>query len=127
MRLALRDSLPFITVTIAYKGKIVEIPDVLVDTGSGGTVVSVDIVSAIDITPTADDVLHTIHGVGGSEVVFARKVDALTVGEYRINNFEVEIGGMDYGFKINGILGMDYLVNAGAVINFELMEIDFAG
>lgn len=32
-----------------------------------------------------------------------------------LDGFEVEIGGMDYGFEIGGILGMDFLRKAGAV------------
>jgi len=32
-----------------------------------------------------------------------------------LHNFEVEIGGMD--FEINGILGMDFLIRAKAIIN----------
>lgn len=34
---------------------------------------------------------------------------------------------MDYGFAINGILGMDFLVSAGAIINLREMTIEFAG
>jgi hypothetical protein len=55
-----------------------------------------------------EDTLHTIRGIGGSEVVFSRQVDYLAVADRALNGFEVEIGGMDYGFEINGILGMDF-------------------
>ncbi|MBC8235313.1 hypothetical protein H8E77_37685, partial [bacterium] len=55
--------------------------------------------------PIAEDVLHTIRGVGGSEVVFTRRVDYLKVGEHSIADFEIEVSGMDYGLKINGIFG----------------------
>jgi hypothetical protein len=34
MQLTLRDDLPFLSVTVAYQGVEIEIPDVLVDTGS---------------------------------------------------------------------------------------------
>jgi hypothetical protein len=33
---------------------------------------------------------------------------------------------MDYGFRINGILGMDFLTQAGAIINLQEMKIEFA-
>jgi hypothetical protein len=33
---------------------------------------------------------------------------------------------MDYGFEINGILGMDFLIRAKAIINLAKMRIDFA-
>ncbi len=38
-----------------------------------------------------------------------------------IENFNVEIGGMDYGFDINGILGMDYLVQTNSNIDLHQM------
>ena len=126
MQLSLKYSLPFTTVTIAYQETTLRIPDILIDTGSGSTVLAVDIVSAIHITPIAEDILHTISGVGGSEVVFTRRIDYLQVGMKRIPDLEIEVGGMDYGFKINGILGMDFLTKAGAIINFKEMSIEFS-
>jgi len=33
---------------------------------------------------------------------------------------------MDYGFEINGILGMDFLMKAGAVIDLQDLQIDFS-
>ena len=102
MHIPLKDNLPFTTVTISYKGNTIDIPNILIDTGSGTTILSADIVTAINIIPSPEDTLYTIRGVGGSEVVFSRKVDFLKVGEQSITDFEVEIGGMDYGFEING-------------------------
>jgi predicted aspartyl protease len=126
MQLLLKGSLPFITITVAYKGKTIEIPDILVDTGSASTILATDRLADIDIKPAVEDVLHTIRGVGGVEVVFLRAVDYLKVGERSIAEFEIEVGGMDYGFNINGILGMDFLVASGAVINLQEMQLDFS-
>lgn len=39
-----------------------------------------------------------------------------------MKNFEIEIGGMDYGIDI---LGMDFLVSAGAKLDLEKLEITF--
>ncbi len=72
-----------------------------------------------------EDLLFTIRGVGGTEVVFTRKIDYLQLGEHKLSNFDVEIGGMDYGFEINGILGMDFLRRTGAIINLRELRIDF--
>jgi len=126
MQLLLKDNLPFATVTVAHQGLTAEISNVLIDTGSGTTILAADAVQAIQVTPSPEDTLYTIRGVGGSEVVFARHVDSLQLGECTLNNFEVEIGGMDYGFEINGILGMDFLTQAGAIINLRDMKIEFA-
>ena len=125
MRLLLRDNLPFVSINVKHQGKNIRIKNVLVDTGSGGTILAADVLSKIGIVPQADDTLHTIFGVGGSEVVFTRKIDELKVGTFTIKQFEIEIGGMDYGFNIQGIVGMDFLISAGAKIDLEKLEINF--
>jgi len=117
MQLFLRDSLPFVSITVEYQGKSVAIPEVLIDTGSARTILSADVVAQIGITPAPDDVLYAIRGVGGSEVVFSRVVDGVQVGDRQLRSFEIEVGGMDYGFGIVGILGMDFLRQAGAVMD----------
>lgn len=125
MQLSLKHNLPFTSVSVAYEGQEVEVDHVLVDTGSASTIFAADIVATIEIAPLPDDVLHTIRGVGGSEVVFSRVVDYIQVGDRRLTSLEIEVGGMDYGFEISGILGMDFLAEVGAIINLQDMRIDF--
>jgi len=125
MKLTLIDNLPFVTVALTYRGKTIQIDSVLIDTGSVTTILSADEVASIDIYPSPDDNLYTIRGVGGNEVVFSRVIDQLRVGDQGLSGFEVEIGGMDYGFDIHGILGMDFLTRVGALINFRNMSITF--
>lgn len=125
MRLELEGNLPFVTIRVGYRGAEVMIRKVLVDTGSAGTLLSVDSVASIGLFPLPEDSLHTIRGIGGSEVVFSRRVDYLAVGDRALDGFEVEIGGMDYRFEINGILGMDFLTRAAAVLDLSDLTIDF--
>ena len=99
--------------------------NVLVDTGSGGTIFSTDFVEKIGITPRPDDAIHHVYGVGGSEVVYMRRIDQILVGGYSHHDLEIEVGGMDYGFEISGILGMDFLLAAGAQIDLANQEITF--
>jgi predicted aspartyl protease len=126
MLLTLRDNLLFTTVTVAYQGITMDIQHVLVDTGSAATLLAADSVAAIGIVPLPQDALHTIRGVGGTEVVFTRRLDYLQVGECRLTGFEIEVGGMDYGFELHGILGMDFLMQAGAILDLPAMTITFA-
>ncbi len=125
MQLLLKDELPFVVVTVEYKGKTVDIPNVLVDTGSASTILAADSLIEVGVEPAADDTLHTIRGVGGVEVVYLRKVDSLRVGKVGMTGFEIEVGGMDYGFEISGILGMDFLRSMGAIINLYKMRLEF--
>lgn len=127
MPLQLVDSLPYVTVRVGYAGRVVEIASVLVDTGSASTVLAADAVVLLGLVPRPDDELRTIRGVGGIETVFTRAVDHLEVGGQHLDGFEVEVAGMDYGFAISGILGMDFLIRSGAVVNLRTMTIEFSG
>jgi len=125
MQLQFKNDLLYISVIIAYQGVKTEISNVLIDTGSATSIFSADQVIKINLIPAPEDILYTIRGVGGNEVVFSRKVDYLLVGERKETNFQIEVGGMDYGFEIQGILGMDFLTQAGAVIDLDKMELYF--
>jgi len=41
------------------------------------------------------------------------------IGECEIPEFPIQIGAMDYGFHINGILGMDFLKRSKAMIDID--------
>ena len=125
MQLDLWNGLPFVRVSIGYQGAIIEIPNVLVDTGSATSIFSADELTKINLFPAPEDILYTIRGVGGSEVVYSRTIEYLQVGEQKIASFSIEVGGMDYGFNIQGILGMDFLMAAGAILDLSKMQIEF--
>ncbi len=99
----------------------------LVDTGSASTVLGAHAVATLGIQPAQEDVLYTIRGVGGTETVYLRRVQALRVGRYAVEDVEIEIGGMQYGFPINGILGMDLLLKTGAMIDLGQLTVTFQG
>lgn len=126
MQLQLRDSLLFTSVEVVYRGNVIEIDDILVDTGSASTILAVDSVEKVGIFPETEDSLYIIRGVGGSEVVFVKQLDCLQIGTHKLSHFTIEVGVMDYGFAINGILGMDFLLKANAILNLNAMTIDFA-
>lgn len=125
MRLTLRDDLVVVAVTVAYQGREVEVTDTVVDTGSATTMLSTDVVAQMGIVPELHDVLHVVRGVGGTEVVFSRCVDRLQVGPRAVEQFEIEVGGIDEAFDINGILGLDFLLRTGAIINLGTLQLGF--
>lgn len=125
MKLKQRHNLPFTTVTIEYRGQSIEVSQVLVDTDSATTVFSVDVLEGIGIYPSPDDIIRRLRGIGGTESVFTRNVDTLRLGSAAISDFKIEVGGMDYGFEINGILGTNFLRPIGAVLNLRKMTLSF--
>jgi hypothetical protein len=85
--------------------------------------VSTDRVHEIGLAFEPNDVVHRIRGVGGAEFVFTKKVDELAIGELAVTDFEVEVGGMNYGFDIDAIIGVDFLIKVGAVLDLHRLEI----
>lgn len=126
MQPQLRDGLPFCQVVVSYKQKQIVISNVLIDTGSARTIFSADVLRDIGITPQPNDVLEVVRGVGGSELVYTRSVDFVQIESRQVAPFLIEVGAMDYGFSINGILGMDLLRQAGVILNLRRLVIDFA-
>jgi hypothetical protein len=71
------------------------------------------------MTVEVDDILGTISGVGGSEFVFFKTLDAIEISGFRLENFQVDIGTMNYGIEIDGIIGMDFLIKAKGIIDLN--------
>jgi hypothetical protein len=117
MNIDVRYGLPFIEVIICYRGEELHLRNVLLDTGSAGTIFSADVVDAIGVKIEPGDFLNKIRGVGGVEVVYSKQFDFVKAGEVSLESFEVEIGEMNYGMEIDGILGFDFIQSAGLVID----------
>lgn len=72
MKIELRYGLPFVNLTLRHQERDLELPDVLIDTGSAGTVFSADSLLAIGLEYEPEDPIQRIQGVGGSEFVFMK-------------------------------------------------------
>ncbi|MCX7111567.1 MAG: retropepsin-like aspartic protease [Proteobacteria bacterium] len=123
MKIRIQEGLPFISATIDYIGRSTTLDNILLDTGSSGTVFGADKLSAIGLKYEPNDTIRRIRGVGGTEFVFTKKVDTITLGQFSAHDFELEVGAMDYGFDIDGIIGIDLLTKIGIIIDLQRMEI----
>src|SRR4051812_14093867 len=117
MKIRLEGGLPFVTVSLSYRGRDLALDRILLDTGSGASVFSADEVSQLGIVPEPTDVLRRVVGVGGTEFVFAKRIGRLVLGDLEAADFEIQVGAMDYGFPIQGIVGMDFLLRSAALID----------
>jgi aspartyl protease len=113
----------YVTAELGYRSRKVTLTDVILDTGSAGTLFSVDEVSDLGLVLDPSDLIRWVRGVGGSEVVLSKRLDSVAVGELRRSDFVVQIGAMDYGFPIQGLIGADFLTETGAVIDLNRLEI----
>ncbi|AIQ66380.1 retropepsin-like aspartic protease [Paenibacillus graminis] len=115
--------LPFVSMIVVFRGRELKLGKVLLDTGSASTLLNADIVQEIGMVPEGNDIVDIIRGVGGVEYVYTKYLDAIIVDQAILNDFQVEIGNMDYGMEIDGILGFNFLKQAGAVIDTGEMQL----
>ncbi len=119
MELVIKHDLPFVTIQVKLGVDYLEIPNVLIDTGSAKSILSADILEPLGISPGRNDRLKRVRGIGGTEIVYEKKMDLITIAQCEIPKFTIQIGAMNYGFNINGILGMDFLKRSRATIDID--------
>lgn len=115
----LRKKLPFISITAIHSGIEFKVDNVLVDTGSAATLFASDYVRKFGIDSEPEDRIRKIVGVGGNEYVIEKRIDVLIIDGVSIEDSIIQIGDMDYGFGINGIIGGDLLIRTKMIIDYE--------
>jgi len=121
--LRLLHGLPIVCIDVLFSGRQLRLENVLLDTGSAGTILDADKVAEIGVRPEGMDRTAIIHGVGGTEIVFTKWFDAVVLGDFTVNECKVEIGAMDYGIEIDGILGFDFMRTARLIIDTNKMRV----
>lgn len=119
MRIELSGGLLFTSMAITYKGKKKSIDKVVIDTGAVYSIVSPDVVNDLGIAFERGDKIVTSYGVGGKQYAFRKPVDRVTFGPFNIERCGIDFDLIDPQGKINGLLGLDLLVTAGAVIDLK--------
>jgi hypothetical protein len=55
-----------------------------------------------------------------------RRIDRFAIDGHGLDGFEIEMGELDYGFQLGGILGMDFLRAARVILDLGALMIRFA-
>jgi len=123
MEIFVRDGLPFVFATIIFRGNSLTLENVLLDTGSAGTIFKVDLLIDIGVQPEPYDMTKTVYGVGGKEFVYTKTMDKVMIGSMVSDNFQVEVGKMDYGIDIDGIIGFNFMQSVGMTIDTKKLRL----
>ncbi len=123
MKLRLIGGLAYVAGEVELGGRVLRVENLLVDTGSAGTVFSADLLLELGVAPEPSDTLLRVRGVGGAEFVFTKVLSALTVGHLAVQGFRVQVGALDYGFPLDGILGLDFPRATKAKLDFDTFEL----
>ena len=123
MKIRLEHGLAYVEAVLTFRGRSLCLGDTVLDTGSASTIFSADRLLEIGVVPEPADALHRLRGVGGTEYAFTKNLDLLAVGDMKVPGFEIEVGAMDYGFPAEGILGLDFLLRTGGLIDLRRLEL----
>lgn len=123
MKLAYREGLLFTSIKLKYQGKTVVIDNVVIDTGASSCILEPLAIESLGIVFTKDDEIETFFGVNGMYNYVKRTADSIIVDDVSMDNFNFYIGSI--GNKINGLIGLDFLVIMNAIIDLKQMEIQF--
>jgi predicted aspartyl protease len=87
MNLKLKYGLPFVEVKLTHKGKSLSFDNFLIDTGSASTIIAAEIAVELGLGPEPLDVIRKIHGVGGIEYVYEKRINKIQLGAKKLTWF----------------------------------------
>lgn len=118
MNIKWKNHLPIISLTIETDDGTMSLENVLIDTGAASSLFNVDHIFENGMSITPNDTICKMIGIGGAEFVIQRQINSITLAGNKITNPTVQFGEMDYGFELDGILGVDILKQMSTLIDF---------
>lgn len=95
------------------------IDKLVIDTGASHTLLSADVVADIGVYFETGDKIVSAFGIGGEENCFRKSFDAVTLGDFQIKDFNLDVGTLHEMLEIKGLLGLDLLVAANVVLDLS--------
>ena len=121
--ITIAQSLPFIAVILRANNRPLHLPRVLVDTGSAASIFKTDDLIKIVVQLEPSDRIRSMTGVGGSELVIEKQIDPIEVDQVVVSPFVIQMGTLDYGMALDSILGTDFLLRVGALIDLGKLDL----
>lgn len=126
MKIEFREGLLFTSIQICFRGNTKVIENIVIDTGAAESIISPDAVEDIGIFAEPEDSVNSFYGVGGSlHNFFSKKIEEIKLGQLSLNDTKMDFGVIDPKGDINGLLGLDLLMEIGAVINLRELSLNF--
>ncbi|MBS4192291.1 retropepsin-like domain-containing protein [Bacillus sp. FJAT-49705] len=123
MKIEMYDGLPIVSVSLSYKGKTMFLHNVLLDTGCSMTIFDTAEVESIGlIIDRKNGRPRRMYGVGGeSELCYEQNVKKIKINNHLLDSFPLQLGITKETYGFNGILGIDFMIKSGSIIDFKKM------
>ena len=72
-----KDGLIYVDASLVHGKRSITLKNALIDTGSCTSVISRDIAHSLGMKPEPTDLINSVQGVGGSEFIIEKKIDAI--------------------------------------------------
>jgi len=108
-------------VTVCYRGKVLELTDIIIDTGSSHTVFSPDAIESIGVTYENGDPVYEAYGIGGTVPFYTKILDFIRIDAFKAELVEVDVGMLPKSHK--GLLGLDILKTYGFIVDLNRLEL----
>ena len=121
MKLEYRDGLIFTKIELTYNNKTKTLDNIVLDTGATKSLILQEVVDDIGIRVSKEDKIVMSYGIGGKEPAFIKEIDKIMIGNFIHKNVSIDFSRIDYE-DINGLLGLDLLMEGGFIIDLNQME-----
>jgi predicted aspartyl protease len=109
------------SLSVTFRGKVLKINDVIIDTGSSHTILSPDILEEIGVTYENGDPIYESYGIGGTVPFYTKVMDEIQMDTLTIKNIEIDVGMLPKEHQ--GLLGLDILKTYNFIVDMEKLEL----
>lgn len=78
-----------------------------------------DVVSDIGVYFENTDEIVNAYGIGGEALCFRKTFDTVQLGTFQIQNFKLDVGLLHQKLDINGLIGLDLLMQADMILDLS--------
>ena len=113
-----KDGLIYTSIKLTHENNTVIVENVIIDTGASHTIIATDFLDELGAEFSNEDKLIEATGYGGATSYAVRKmIDGIACSEIELNRVKIDFGEIDPNERVNGLLGLDFLMNTKLVID----------
>lgn len=121
MKIAYDGQLLTTSLVVTFRGKTLQINDVVIDTGSSHTVITPELLEDIDVTYENGDPIYEAYGIGGTVPFYTKIMDKIQIGPFLVNDIEIDVGMLPKDHI--GLLGLDILKTFKFIIDMDKLDL----